>query len=104
MPKKKRSVDSNITEAQSSAKAELKLLAKGSIKYAMSLVDFNGSARTYPRSAAQVAWFAYIFRQLKTAPYSVVDAFLESGNVTRDESLLIRQLRAADTVKPKEEE
>ena len=68
------------------------------------MIDFDGSARAYPRSAANAAWFAYIFRQLKTAPHDVVDAFLESGMVTRDESLLIRQLRSAPSVKSKKED
>jgi len=69
----------------------------------MSLIDFDGTARTYPRSAASVAWFAYVYRQLKTAPWDVVDAFLESKMVTRDESLLIRQLRAAKGIEEKKE-
>ncbi len=103
MTSKKKRVDQDLVRVRAVAKSQLKALSKKSITYTMSLLDFNGSARTYPRSAANVAWFAYIFRQLKTAPHDVVDAFLESGMVTRDESLLIRQLRSAPTVEKEED-
>ncbi len=93
-PKKKR-VDHDLLKVRAIAKAQLKSLSKKSITWCMDLIDFNGSARTFPTSAAQLAWFAFLFRQIKTAPHSVVDGFLESGGVSREESLLIRQLRAA---------
>lgn len=104
MSHKKKRVDPDLVKVRAIAKSQLKALSKKSVTYTMSLIDFNGSGRTYPRSAANVAWFAYIFRQLKTAPHEVMDAFLESGMVTRDESLLVRQLRSASTVESKKED
>lgn len=104
MPSKKKRVDPTLQRARAVARGQLKVLSKKSIAYCMELIDFDGSARTYPSSAAQLAWFAYVYRQVKTATHEVVDAFLESGSVTRDESLILRQLRAAPSVDDKKEE
>lgn len=100
----KKRIDPTLQRARAVAKGQLKVLSKKSVSYCMELIDFDGSARTYPSSAAQLAWFAYVYRQVKTAPHEVVDAFLESGSVTREESLLIRQLRATPSVTGKGKE
>ena len=100
---KEKKAGPEIMKARAIVKAQLKLLTKKSITFCMDLIEFDGSARVYPSSAAQLAWFAYLYRQIKTAPHEVVDAFLESGRVTRDESLLIRQLRAAKGIEEKKE-